>query len=363
MGSPPPVARNRASFSEKAFYLGEFRGRTLAIAFRAQDLDAGSLKPVLEELEANRTRVLLISDGEGALSAAPDTRRLDTSGPCPEGAVWRALSRAPRIALLSEDPLAPTCREWVLRLGLSKLVWLDPGGGLRRGDDGRHSFVDLDALRALLAGDLAGEDPRRRALLREVEVALASGLPALNLCAPAGLADELFTYAGSGTLFTRERYVTVRRLGLDDYDAADDLIARGVAEGYLAPRPPEEVERVLAAGFGAFVEDRYLAGIAALLVHEGDRVGEICSLYTLTRFVGEGVGAHLVAFALERARALGCAGVVACTTSERVVGFFERLGFRRVAAEELPAEKWQRYDPARRAAVRCLRCDLDALTT
>ena len=90
------------------------------------------------------------------------------------------------------------------------------------------------------------------------------------------------------------------------------------------------------------------------------RAAELASLYTLTRFLGEGVGAHLVLHALERARALGCEYVFACTISDRVAGFFERNGFQRVAPDEIPAEKWRDYDAERRAAVRCLRCDLAA---
>ena len=56
---------------------------------------------------------------------------------------------------------------------------------------------------------------------------LEAGLPAVNICSAEGLAEELFTYAGSGTLFTRDRYMSVRRLGIDDFDAAHDLIHRG----------------------------------------------------------------------------------------------------------------------------------------
>jgi len=171
----------------------------------------------------------------------------------------------------------------------------------------------------------------------------------------AGLADELFTYAGSGTRFSRERYVDVRRLGIDDYDAAEDLIARGVAEGFLAQRTPDAVERVLANGFGAFVEGSHLAGIGALLPFESANAAEIASLYTLTRYVGEGVGGHLVAYACELARERRCEAVTAVTTSDRVVAFFERHGFERGAADEIPAEKWRDYDPERRARARCRR--------
>jgi N-acetylglutamate synthase-like GNAT family acetyltransferase len=348
-------------FSEKGFYLSEFRGRTLAIAARAEQLGRREpLAALLEELEANDTRVVLVSTERGVVEDLAGAGALTSAAPRFEGEVWRALSRRPRVGIVAEEGegFAPACREIVLRLGISKLVWVDPDGGLCRADGGRSSFVDLEELRRLLREPAAGPHTPRLALLREVELALSAGVAAVNLTSLEGLADELFTYAGAGTLFTRERYVEVRRLGLDDYDAADDLIARGVAEGYLAPRTAEEIERVLANGFGAFVEGCHLAGIGALLEHPAAGAGEISSLYTITRFLGEGIGGHLVRFASQRARERGFGFVFACTTAERVVGFFERQGFRRVEGDEIPAEKWRAYDPQRRPRLHCLRHDL-----
>jgi len=183
---------------------------------------------------------------------------------------------------------------------------------------------------------------------------IAGGLPSVSLCAPEALADELFTYAGSGTFFTRERAPLVRTLVLDDFDAANDLIGHGVREGYLVERSPAELEGVLTNGFGLFIEGRYLAGIGALIPHESEQVGEIASLYTLTRFLGEGVGGHLVRFALSRARAAGYRFVFACTTSERVESFFLRQGFEQAQPDQIPADKWKGYPPERRGQLRCL---------
>lgn len=355
MPTPTPA------FSEKGFYLSEFRGRTLALAVSAEELSSpASLEAVLKELEANSTRVVLVSSGRGALESLAIARPLGGDLDGLEGAVWRGLGRSPRVGVVVEagSLFAPACRKIGLRLGVSKLVWIDRGGGLRAPDGSRQSFMDLEELRAFLARGDDSEGRKRRAMLREIEAAISAGLPAVNLCTIDGLADELFTYAGSGTLITRESYVRVRRLGLDDYDAADGLIARGVAEGYLAPRTAEQVEGVLANGFGAFVEGRHLAGIGALLVHEAARAGEIVSLYTLTRFLGEGIGGHLVRFALERADRSGCRFVFACTTAEPVVRFFERHGFRRVGVDAIPRSKWRAYDPARRARLIILRRDV-----
>ena len=344
-------------FTEKAFYLAEFRGRTLALAADVGALgDPACIREVLSELAANRTHiVLLLADlGVAAELGAPIVK----TEPGGSGPVWRALRQSPTVAIgvPSGEAFAGAVRGHAVGLGVTKLILLDPGGGLQHEEGARDSFADLGEL----ASWTSAIPPRsaRLPLLREIENALREGVPAVNLCTAEGLADELFSYAGSGTLFTPERYVDVRRLGLDDLDAADDLVTRGVSEGYLASRDEPARDRIFANGHGAFVEGRHLAGIGALLPHRQARAGEIASLYTLTRFLGEGVGGHLVRGLVQAARDRGDVFVFACTTSDRVVGFFEREGFREVTADEIPPEKWSGYDPDRRRVVRCLRFDL-----
>ena len=350
-----------AGFSERQFYQQEFRGRTLAIALaETGSADPALLAPALAALAEGGARAVVLAAERARLEKAGASPVLEASAPRLEGEVWRRLRERGRvgIAVGTGPAFAAACRNLVVRLGLSKLVWIDAAGGLRREGGERVSFLDIEDLRRLLAADGPLRGDPRLPLWRQVEALLEAGIPAVNVCDLAGIEDELFTYAGSGTLFTRERYVTVRLLGVDDYDAAHDLLRRGQEEGYLAPRTPEQIDEVLASGFGAFVEDHHLAGIGALLVRPGGRIGEIASLYTLTRFLGEGVGGHLVAFAARRARSLALDAVVACTTSERVGSFFERQAFRAAAPEEIPSEKWRDYDPERRARVRCYRLEL-----
>lgn len=348
-----------APFTERAFYLADFRERTLAIAGDADALAySAPVRSVLAELEQNRTRVALLTT-DAALAHALDTPIVTLPRERALGSVWRALRSSARIALLIErgESFPSACRELAVSLRVSKLVFLDPLGALVRGDGARLSFVDLEELAGLLA-DPTGDASRRSPLLHEVDAALRGGVAAVNLCTAAALDEELFSYAGSGTLFTVGRYVDVRPLGIDDFAAASDLVARGVAEGYLALRSEPEVDRVLANGFGAFVERSHLAGIGALIPHPESRTGEIASLYTLTRFLGEGIGGHLVAALCQVAREREYSCVFACTTSERVAGLFERNAFRRVDPGAIPAEKWRGYDPARRARLLCLRRDL-----
>jgi N-acetylglutamate synthase-like GNAT family acetyltransferase len=355
-------AEGRGSgFSEREFYLREFRGRTLAIIVSRAEF-AAPLEPVLADLAGAGARSIVIAREARILELAATQRVLRASDPRLEGNVWRALHESPRIGIVvarAED-FGDHARELARKLGVFKLVWLDPEGGMSTKSGERLAFVHRAELAELLADPrrLSGAQAQRMRLWREIADMLDAGLPAINVCAPEGLGDELFTYAGSGTLFTRERYVTVRPLGVDDFDAAHDLLRRGVDEGYLAPRGEEEVDAVLAAGFGAFVEGRDLAGIGALLPSLDGKGAEIAGLYTLTRFLGEGVGFSLVAFALAEAEQRGLAYAFACTISDRVGSFFERNGFRAVSPDEVPSEKWRDYDPERRDRVRCYRREL-----
>ena len=350
------------SFSEREFYLREFRGRTLAIALPAEEGEAfARIGPVLDDLQEGGLRVLLLSPDAAALEEHLAGRVVSTEQPRLEGEVWRRLRGWPRlgIVLSRRDRFAAGCRELAVKLGVFKLVWIDRRGGLRAANGNRQSFLHLAELHSLLEGECGGlVNTDRVELWGEVSAMLEAGLPAVNLCSAEGLAEELFTYAGSGTLFTRDHYMSVRRLGIDDFDAAHDLIHRGVEEGYLVERSGKDVDAILASGFGAFVEDRHLAGIGALLPGGEERSGEIACLYTLTRFLGEGVGGSLMGFACSWARELGLSQVYACTTSERVGAFFERNGFRAVTQEEIPQAKWRSYDAERRSRVLCYRREL-----
>jgi len=351
------------NFSEKNFYLAEFRGRSLAIALPDPALlDLEPLQSVLKDLSANGTRIVLLSQFDDVIAKLATRVVGRDAGSDWVAQLWQEYRGHSIVAVrLEPGVFAGQCREVALRLGVAKLVWLDEQGAVQNAEGSRISMVDLADLEGMISPDahvVSSADEPRLDLMREIHRMIAGGLPAVNLCTLEGLADELFSYAGSGTFFTRERYAEVRRLALDDFDAAAFMIARGVDEGYLVARGPGEIGRVLCNGFGVFIEGRYLAGVCSLLPHEGSHTAEISSLYTVTRFIGEGVGGQLVRHALEFAAQSSFAYVFACTTSERVEDFFLRHGFRSVAQSEIPEEKWQGYAAARRHEVRCVRIDL-----
>lgn len=350
-----PSSPRAPAFSERAFYLQEFRGRTLAIACRAASLrQPRRLRSVIETLVRNGTRVLILSTKAAALRKVVGDRVVEEgNGGGFSAQIWRRLRREGRLGVIcgDEESFTEACSALAARVRVFKLVWVDSEGGLRSGGR-RLSFVHRAELRALAPKIKA----RRSRLLTAIDRLLSRGVDTVNVCTLEGLREELFTYDGSGTLFTRDRYIEVRSLSIDDFDAAHGLIARGVKEGTLLRRGPSELDRILSGGFGAFVEGRDLAGVASLLVYPAmtaaPAAGEITCLYTLTRFLGEGVGAELVEHALHEAKRRRLPRVFASTTNGAAGRFFARRGFSRVSRDRVPALKWQGYDPRRLRRVR-----------
>jgi amino-acid N-acetyltransferase len=388
-GSPPPQL-----FEEKDFYLEEFRGRSVLVGIAPA---AAASRPALEplataigDLVRNDTRVVVWWPSQGVAGdrrlraalgrarglvrrrgypAVPVVRveAADAASEALRSALWPTLRRSRLAVLLVDRALAAQFPRPAVSLAtalrIPKLVLVDPAGGLHAGASGRLSFADANVLETLLRQGQAewsglGD---RRPLLLAVRDALDAGVEAVNLCALDGIAEELFTYVGSGTLFTRSDYCRVARLALDDFAQAERLIERGQREGLLKLRSTEEIAALLAVAWGATV-DRHLAGIAGLLTapYAAERAGEIVGLYTITRFKGEGVGERLVSRLVADAEARGLVYVFACAVDERAMQFFARHGFERGEARAVPAVKWVGYDPRRRARVAVFRRRLTA---
>ncbi len=404
------MAPRRAAvvFTEKEFYLDEFRGRTLLFAVHhagpADRLRA--LGEVTRDLLLNDTRVLVLLGGPAARERAalralerplaglpsaqvsmpfPQLRLVpgDGAGPVlnvtaaevarpviPDDLlvrVWDIMRGTPFFLGLCDADTPERLAAFAARLGARlrahKLVIADPEGGIApAGAERPLSFMDEAMTAQLLA---AGEAESaglgtRRALLDAVRTGLVDGISAINVCTLDGVARELFTYEGSGTLFTREDYCKVERLSLDDFHEVEKVLERGQREGYLKMRTPAEIAPILFSGYGATIGQHHLAGVCSLQTerYEAERAGEIVGLYTITRFKGEGVGVKLVECMKAVGKERGLAYLFACTTQERVGQFFERQGFRPIPQSEAPPAKWIGYDEDRRCGVAVYRFDL-----
>ena len=377
---------------EKDFFLDEFHDTSFLFALRAADVatETGGqeLVEVCSALLTNETRVLLMI----GVDNQSDRRRvkmvvdrlskqlaLKTAAPCASpvdlseemsadlrlAQIWSVLRTQPLFVGLwsSQVPssFVSCVQQLAIRLKVYKLILLDPNGGISTG--GSHlSFVNGPVLGEVLRqgeAEWAGLGDRRP-VLETVRAVLEGGVSSVSLCPIDGVARELFTYEGCGTLFTLTDYCRVERLGIDDFHEVEKLLERGDREGYLKARTPAEIGQLLLHGYGARlgIVTGGLAGFCALLPYPEENAAEIVGLYTITRFQGEGIGGRLIATMIAEGEQRRFSYLFASTAQEGAQRLFERHEFRRVAPEDVAAAKWQGYDPDRKRHVMVYRREL-----
>ncbi len=371
---------NMIDSSEKSFYLKAFHGITLTFVLStASDMDQSAVHrfaAIIGELQQHGGRVLILHQESPAMrSALTSLWSAFGDGPgeeihypgLPRGLKarqWR--SGAALVSVALETATMADFYERIMRLGLAlrmmRLIFLHAAGGIHDGNDRLVAFANLMDINRLLTHmdrNAAGGD--RFDLLKTVKPLLAGGVGSISLCRLRDLHQELFTYAGRGSFFSRRHYCQVRPLGLDDFDQVIGMILRAEGEGVLLPRSPQAVSAVLNGGFGGFVSEHHLAGFCGLITepYRAENIGEVVALYALTRFQGSGVGGRLIRYLKREARRKKLAGLFACTGQERAVAFFLHHGFVRSEPARVPAAKWLGYDPARRESVVCLCWELD----
>jgi N-acetylglutamate synthase-like GNAT family acetyltransferase len=340
----------RTPLSEKEFYLHAFKHRSILFHL-ADGLRLVEVAAVVERLVANSTMVV-VSGGPRAGLGRGAYRKLDPAGGPALVALSRELVDKGRAAVVADNQASgvPRLRFSVAlatTLGISKLVLVDPRGGLSRAGE-RMSFVTTARLARL--------SPPGPWTARELDLcrrALAVGVSSVNLTGPEGLERELLTYEGSGTLLTQGPYCRVAKLGIDDFDQALALLGRGEQDGVLLRRSKAERAELLLSAYGAWFEDHRLAGLASLDLdsYRSRRLAEVVGLYSITRFKGQGVGKRILDRLVEVARAGRRRALFACTSSGEAAAFFQRNGFELAGPERVPVAKWKGRRHARPSTV------------
>ena len=372
--------------AERAFYIAEFSGHGIVVALNGSDLvgaegpaAANSIGRAAKTLASGGSRLMVVAstgepDSRDEVSAAVDALAaslpgsaaplaMPAAGPTTDwlADLWLAASDSPALVVAvgggpDAQPVTVVAADLAASVRALKLVITDPAGGWGRPP---RSFADLSTHSEAMSEQLASRGGG--AVVAAVNPALASGVTTVNLCRADDVDSELFTFDGTGTLFTSGGYVELADLRLDDLPAVEDLVAQGVADGLLRQRDRHEVARLAVTGIGAkVVGSGHLAGIVGLEVegYRGQGLGEVSCLYTVSRFSGSGAGGLLIDGLMEVATQDGLVAVFAVTVSEQAADFFLRKGFHEVQQDALPDEKWQGYDPARREQARAFWRDL-----
>lgn len=355
------------SAAERVFYVEEFRGDTIVVSLASPNrrtVEAvGHLARALSEGDAHLVAVVA-APAQPLEAALPGDQVIlpGPTGPADAGwtaDLWLAISDRGQVVVEVEPGRElPVAAELAGAMRARKLVITDPGGGWGRPP---RSFADLATHSAAFESQLTSRQDG--AVVQAVRRALDGGALNVNLCRPEDLEQELFTFDGTGTLFTSGGYMELGPLRVDDLPAVERLVAQGVDDGLLRPRSRREVARLAVTGLGARVVGRdHLAGLVSLEIepYQREQVGEVASLYTVSRFSGSGAGSVLVDGIIERAESQGLRAIFAVTVSEAATDLFVRQGFEPVERSRLPPAKWEGYDPQRRQRARALWRNLGA---
>ena len=128
--------------------------------------------------------------------------------------------------------------------------------------------------------------------------------------------------------------IELKKARLCDIESMQNLVKDEVESGVLLPRSDEEIATNSRSYTLAF-RDGELAGFASLKIFNAN-LAEVRSLVVSPNFRKQGIGAKIVEELIKEAEFYGLKQVFALTYQK---GFFEKLGFKEISKEELPAQK------------------------
>lgn len=120
-------------------------------------------------------------------------------------------------------------------------------------------------------------------------------------------------------------------------ECISSLLGVYAERGALLPRPVEEILESIRDFSVAIDTQGKVAGCAALRIYD-TALAEIRSLAVREELLRQGLGRTLIAACEEDARKNGISRVFALTY---VPGFFEKIGYERIAKETLPQKIWR----------------------
>jgi len=127
----------------------------------------------------------------------------------------------------------------------------------------------------------------------------------------------------------------IRKAAIKDVKQIKDLKNLYANKGDMLPRALGELYDHL-RDFLVYEEGGKVIGVAA--IHVGwEGLAELRSVAVSPEYLGRGIGKSLVEACLDDARSLGVKEVFVLTY---VKGFFEKMGFKEAAREDLPQKVW-----------------------
>jgi amino-acid N-acetyltransferase len=250
--------------------------------------------------------------------------------------------------------------EVALALRAVKLIYLTTFEGVRVPADDPQAGPPPALLRQLTAEEAEQTLQAHRAALPAAVAsklgqavrAVRGGVPRVHIIdgrVDEGLLAEVFSNEGVGTLIHANEYQAIRPAHRRDARAIWELTRHSMESEELARRSLADIERQIDDYF-VFEVDQSPAACAALHLYPEERLAELASVCVSPRFENQGIGARLMRFTEERARAAGAARLF-CLSTQAFNYFQQKGGYVPGTPDDLPAPRRQRYERSGRGSL------------
>jgi amino-acid N-acetyltransferase len=229
-------------------------------------------------------------------------------------------------------------------LNAAKLIYLSTQPGIHCQDELLRQ-LSIDEADSILKKRRADLGPAGSSKLEHAVRAARGGVPRVHIIdgrVEEGLLAEVFSNEGIGTLVHANEYQSIRKAQKKDSRSIHTLIQAGVEKEELVRRSRADIERQI-GDFYVFEVDRNPVACVALHLYPEESQAELACVCVDSKYENQGIGAKLMHFAEDQARAQGI-GQLFCLSTQAFNFFIQKGGFRPAQPSDLPAARRERYD-------------------
>jgi amino-acid N-acetyltransferase len=225
-----------------------------------------------------------------------------------------------------------------------KLIFITGSEGVRRGEELLRQ-LSVDEAEGILKRHCAEVPAVMVSKLEHAVRAARDGVPRVHIIdgrVEEGLLAEVFSNEGIGTLVHANEYQAIRPAHKRDVRAIFNLIRAGMEKDELMRRSRGDIERQV-EDFFVFEVDGNPVGCVAVHHYPAEGKAELACMCVDAKYENQGIGAKLMHYAEDQARAAGARQLFLLST-QTFNYFMQKGGFRPGALDDLPPSRRERYE-------------------
>jgi amino-acid N-acetyltransferase len=229
-------------------------------------------------------------------------------------------------------------------LSAAKLIYLTPGGGVRRNGELLRQLTIEEAERILKENRDEINSAAVSKLVQAVRAA-RGGVPRVHIIdgrVEEGLLAEVFSNEGIGTLVHANEYQAIRRAQRKDIRRIHVLVRAAMENDELLPRTRADIERQV-EDFFVFDVDRNPVACVAVHFYPEEQKAEMACVCVDSSYENQGIGGMLMQYVEAQARAGGTRELF-CLSTQAVNYFVQKGGFQLGTPADLPRSRLERYE-------------------